>query len=180
MKSTILRRILSFVLVMFLVLAMPNNSFAAEVHSDGYDVETDNTIPIPDEINGTVIFEESFDNPSLIMTTIPEPQESLNAVARSSTNVVPSNGSIDMYPTLLSYTGFTRDFYVSTESSSTSGALLLYLYNPSGKLVSHDWLMGINDAYQWTLFLPSSGQWHLWVVAQGTTADVNIQAKWMN
>ena len=100
--------------------------------------------------------------------------------ANSVYGTVPCNGAIDMYPTLSSYIGLTRKFYVSTSSQSTQGALFLYLYNSNGKLVSNDWIMSINGVYEWTLFLPSSGKYHLRVIAQGTDADVEIAAKWQN
>lgn len=99
---------------------------------------------------------------------------------RAKVYTVPSNGNINIPAILVPYVGFTRTFFVSTNSNSKQGALLLYLYNPKGKLVSNDWVMGINGTYEWKLTLPSSGQWRLWVIAQGTDADVEIVAKWIN
>ena len=75
---------------------------------------------------------------------------------------------------LASYFGLTRKFYVTTTSNSTQGAVFLFLYNPSGKLVSDDWITSINGTYEWTLFLPSSGTYRLECIAQGTDAPVDI------
>ncbi len=93
-------------------------------------------------------------------------------------NWVSPNTSIDLYPTLESYVGLSQKFYVTTRSDSTSGALFLYLYSPSGKLVSKDWIIGDNESTYWTVTLPSSGTWKLHVVAQGTNADVLVGARW--
>lgn len=168
-------KFLSLVLAVVLCFSMTVTAFAAEIHLE-------NATVVPMDTDSTIVLDTTLQSNAYSLVTMEE-NDSVNTsdvVTRASTAVVPSNGSIDMYPTLLSYTGFTRKFYVSTESESTMGALLLYLYNPNGKLVSEDWIMSVNGAYEWSLFLPSSGQWHLWVVAQGTTADVNIQAKWIN
>jgi hypothetical protein len=94
------------------------------------------------------------------------------------TGTVPTNGSINLYPWLESYIGVSKNFIVNATSNSTSGALLVYLYNPSGKLVSNSWVMGVNEIAKWSVTLPSSGQWRLYIVASGTNASVNIWAKW--
>ena len=91
---------------------------------------------------------------------------------------VASNGYIDLYPRLESYIGLNKNIIINATSESSSGGLLLYLYNPDGELKSYDWIMGVNETAQWTLFLPSSGEWRLRVYAQGTTASVRVSARW--
>ena len=89
-----------------------------------------------------------------------------------------ANASARMYPNLDSYIGFTKAFHATTESDSSSGAVLLYLYNKNGKLVSSDWIIGVNDYAYWTLTLPSSGTYTLEVHVQGSTAPVYFYAWW--
>ena len=91
---------------------------------------------------------------------------------------VAPNSSIDLYPTLKSYVGLYQRFYISTRSESTSGAILLYLYSPNGRLVSKDWIIGDNEATYWDVFLPASGTWTLHIVAQGTNANVLVSTRW--
>ena len=92
--------------------------------------------------------------------------------------IVPSNGYIDLNPTLESYIGFNKNFVVNATSDSTSGALFVYLYKPNGNIQSKDWTMGVNEIVKWSVFLPSSGTWRVRFVAQGTTAPVNVYARW--
>ena len=54
----------------------------------------------------------------------------------------------------------------------------MYLYDPDGKLVSHDWGMGTNEAAKWSVFLPKSGTWRLYVVGHATEEYVDVWAGW--
>lgn len=94
------------------------------------------------------------------------------------TGVVPSNGYIDLYPTLESYIGFNKKFVVNATSSSSTGVLFVYLYKPNGNLQSNDWVMSVNEIVKWSVFLPSSGTWRVRLVAQATTAPVNVYVRW--
>lgn len=106
-------------------------------------------------------------------------EDEVEALANQpASGVVPSNSGANFYPTLDSYVGISKTIVVNAYSNSNSGALLLYLYNPSHKLVSKNWIMGVNEIVQWKLTLPSSGIWRLYAVAQGTTASVNLYTKW--
>ena len=94
-------------------------------------------------------------------------------------SVIASGQSATYYPNLDSYIGFTKTFVASTKSSSTTGSVHLYLYNNStGKLVSNDWIMGVQDDAQWSVTLPSSGTYRLRVVLSGTNASVSFAGKW--
>lgn len=95
---------------------------------------------------------------------------------------ISANGSGTFYPTLDSYVGITKKFCAVSRSNSTSGALSLQLYSPSGKLVSSGWMMGVNEnnTVSWNVTLPSSGTWTLKVYAQGTNAPVTFYGWWQN
>lgn len=91
---------------------------------------------------------------------------------------VSPNSSIDLYPQLANYVGFTQKLYVNTVSESTSGAIFLYLYDSKGELKSKDWIVGDNEATYFVLTLPKAGTYRLHVVAQGTNAKVLVSARW--
>lgn len=92
--------------------------------------------------------------------------------------VVAPGQTINLYLHLDSYIGLSKNFIVNTVSDSTTGALFLYLYDSKGKLVSDDWIMGLNHLYKWSVFLPSSGDYRLEVIAGLTNAPVQIRARW--
>lgn len=94
-------------------------------------------------------------------------------------SVIGSGQTVYYYPNLDSYIGFSKTFVAATSSAgSTTGAVFLYLYNSNGKLVSNDWIMGINDNASWSVTLPSSGTYTLKVVLSGTNGAVSFSAKW--
>ena len=93
---------------------------------------------------------------------------------------LPINGSDDLYINLDNYIGLTRRIYFNATCSSNSGAVFLYVYSPRGTLVSDDWIIGVNEAANWSVFLPSSGEWHIHAVAQGNAAEVELHAVWQN
>lgn len=61
---------------------------------------------------------------------------------------------------------------------TNSGVVFVYLYNPNGKLISNDWMMGINDSASWTVWNVGAGQYTCKLVMQqdagNTIADVTF------
>lgn len=116
------------------------------------------------------------DNEKQVITT---KSEALTKAATGTTVSVSANGTADI-ELELQYDGYVgrKKIYVNAMSDSTSGALLLYLYNPSGTLVSNDWIMGVNELVQWNVVLPPKGTWRLHIVASGTTAPTSVFARW--
>lgn len=98
----------------------------------------------------------------------------------SVSGVVMINDSIDLYPVLHSYLGFSKEIIVNTNSKSTSGLVFLYLYNPKGEIVSHDWIGDVAGATKWKVTLPSSGTWRLHVVVHANNQPVTVSAMWAN
>lgn len=168
MKHNLFKRSAIFLMIALMLLTSTCTVFAAETTAVALS-ETENVTVAEYSVNvgttGEVMVEAINDEVSTFA----------NSPVRG---VVPSNSYIDLYPQLESYIGFNKTFIVNATSDSTSGALFLYLYKPNGDLASHDWIMGVNEIAQWSLFLPSSGEWRLRVVAQGTTASVNVYARW--
>lgn len=80
---------------------------------------------------------------------------------------VQPNTTCVCFPTLSSYVGLNKTFNVVTTSNSTSGAVYVYLYKGE-KMVSNDWIMGVDDVAAWSLFLPSSGEYTLKIQAYAT------------
>lgn len=157
MKQKIFKRSAILFLVVLMIFLNTSNVLAAEVKQE---ISSKNEMEILAEYAITVGEENST---------------WANTPVRDS---VSPNSYVDMHPYLNSYFGINKTIIVNATSDSTSGALLLYLYNPSGDLVSHDWIMGVNEIAQWNLVLPSSGEWRLRVIAQGTTSMVNVYARW--
>ena len=93
--------------------------------------------------------------------------------------VLAANGSEELDVTLNSYVGFSKEFTVNAVSDNSNGMILVYLYNPKGNLVSHDWIAGVNDATRWKLTLPSSGTWHVKLYAQGTNEKTKCYVGWI-
>ncbi len=150
MKLNMMKRIGAFLLASSMTLGTTISAFAAEPE----EVATEETIIAEYTINTA-----DYDNDPVGGT-------------------IASNSSATYYPRLSSYIGFTKQFYAGTSSSSSTGMVLLYLYNPSGKLISNDWILGVNDYGSWNFTLPSSGTYTLRVSVQGTTAPVSIAASW--
>lgn len=151
MKTNMMKRIGAFLLACSMTLGTTVSAFAAEPVED---VATEETIIAEYTINSA-----DYDNDPVGGT-------------------IASNGSATYYPHLSSYIGLTKQFYAGTSSSSSTGMVLVYLYNPSGKLISNDWILGVNDYASWNFTLPSSGTYRLRVAVQGTTAPVSFAASW--
>ena len=79
----------------------------------------------------------------------------------------------------LTYVVLSKEFTVNAVSDNSNGMILVYLYNPKGNLVSHDWIAGVNDATRWKLTLPSSGTWHVKLYAQGTNEKTKCYVGWI-
>ena len=159
MTTNIFKRSISFLLVLIMAVATTSTAFAKENQATGltdedYTEVSEYILNVSDTGEITLVAEDSeiipFDNSPV-------------------RGVVPSNGYI---------IGFNKNFVVNATSNSTSGALFVYLYKPNGNLQSNDWIMGVNEVVKWSVFLPSSGTWRVRFVAQGTTAPVNVYARW--
>lgn len=84
----------------------------------------------------------------------------------------------DVYPTLGNYVGLYKTFVANAISECTQGTILVELYNPDGKLVSYDWLVGYNEAYSWNVFLPKAGTWRCRLIGAGTDATTIVTVGW--
>lgn len=172
MKKGLFKRSISFMLAAVMLFASTTTVLAKENSNDTV-VETEdlsitldllNTIDLTDSNIDMEVIEVSIDVNSLSNTKVGA--------------VVPANGTENIYPTLDSYFGLYKTFYVNATSEGTKAGLFLYLYDPNGKLVSDDWIMGTNGAAKWDVFLPTSGQWRLYIVALATEKPVTVWAGW--
>lgn len=168
MKTKLFKRSISFLLIFVMAMASTCTAFANESEASALNGE-----PSTEVAEYLVNVDETGE-----ITLIAENQEIVPYDNSPVRGVVPSNGYIDLNPTLESYIGFTKNFVVNATSDSTSGALFVYLYKPNGNIQSNDWIMGVNEVVKWNVFLPSSGTWRVRFVAQGTTAPVNVYARW--
>lgn len=116
-------------------------------------------------------------NNSGIINT-PDELSSKASVGQVVSGTVGINSVINLYPYLEQGNIFGRTLCIRTSSSSTSGAVFLYLYSPNGDLVSDDWIMGVSDESNEYMFLPSYGRYTLKVIAQGNNQPVNVDAWW--
>ena len=98
---------------------------------------------------------------------------------RSTSGTVPSNGSRTFYINLDNYVGVNKTFLVNATSNSSTGVLFIRLISPRGTEVSQDWIMSVNEVAQWSVFLPSSGQWTVQITSNGTTSSVNVFLNWL-
>lgn len=158
MKMNVMKRIAAFVLAGIMALGTSVSTFAAEPEVAG---------EVSDE---TCVAEYTIDvgSNSIMPLYDNEPVG----------GTIQSNKSDVYYPKLSSYVGLSKTFYAGTSSSGSAGMVLLYLYNKNNKLISNDWILGVNDYGSWSFTLPSSGTYTLKVFLQGTTAPVNIAASW--
>ena len=171
MKQKVFKRNTCVLTVLLLFLTITFTSFAKETSE----------VDFPDS-NNIVIGEDSLVLSNVEAGTIEK--DNLGVVLDSNKNwdtgeILP-NSYIDLNIKLDSYWGqnLNRKIIVNATSDSTSGALFLYLYKPNGELASHDWIMGINEVVEWSLFWPTSGNWRLRVMAQGTNEPVYVWASW--
>ncbi len=86
------------------------------------------------------------------------------------------SGSLKLYPSC-NQGGLFVKLHLSTYSASTSGILLIKMYDKNGKVVSDDWMMGVNDeaTFKLPLFSPY-GTYTVEIHAQGITSNVNVRA----
>ncbi len=170
MKQKVFKRNICVLTVLLLFLTITFTSFAKEA-SEVY---------LPDS-NNIVIGEDSLVLSDVKAGTKEKANFEVVPYGENwDTAIIAPNSYIDLNIKLDSYWGqnLNRTLTVHATSNSTSGALFLYLYKPNGELASHDWIMGINEITQWSLFWPTSGYWKLRVMAQGTTAPVEVWAGW--
>ena len=118
-----------------------------------------------------------------VMAASPD-ESTLDATPRENQTIggsIPSNQSRTWNTNLDSYVGLNKNFCAVSSSSSTTGALYVYLYK-DGQLKSKDWVMGVNEnrTVTWSMFLPASGTWQVKVVASGTNAPVTFYGWWQN
>lgn len=168
MTTNFLKRSISFLLILIMMATTTCTAFAKEILptdliDEEYTEVSEYILNVSDTGEITLVAEDAEIVPFS------------NSPVRG---IVPSNGYIDLNPTLESYIGFNKNFVVNATSDSTSGALFVYLYKPNGDIQSNDWIMGVNEVVKWSVFLPSSGTWRVRFVAQGTNAPVNVYARW--
>lgn len=163
MKKRLFKRTISFLLVSIMLLASATTAFAEEQPKLGIETE---------ELCTALSTDMEVINISVGDMGI-EPMSNQKVFA-----TVPANGTNNLYPKLESYVGLSKTFFVNATSPSSKAGLFLYLYDPDGKLVSHDWVMGTNEAARWSVFLPKSGIWRLYVVGHATEEYVDVWAGW--
>ena len=161
MKEKFLKRIGCLLVVVTMVFGTAVSAFAAETNE--VDKQNDEKTVVAD-------YTLQADNEGNVISV-----RSNNVVG----SVIQSGQSATYYPNLDSYIGINKSFVAMTSCNNNSGAVYLYLYkNDTGKLVSNDWIMGVNDQATWTVTLPSSGTYRLRVVLSGTTDWVSFSARW--
>lgn len=165
MKCKLIKRIGAFMLVCVMALGISVPALAAQP-ANAMTIENSEENSSPE---ATLVASYTFDTDDMAIT--PRTNNTVGGLLSAS-------GSATLYPNLDSYIGLTKAFHATTSSDSSSGAVLLYLYNKNGKLVSSDWIIGVNDYAYWTLTLPSSGTYTLQVYVQGSTAPVYFYAWW--
>lgn len=59
---------------------------------------------------------------------------------------------------------------------SSAGSVYVHLYNPSGKELSNDWIMGLNDSAEWTVWNLPKGQYtcKFVVIADSDDTYINV------
>lgn len=181
MKTKWFKRIASCLLAISMIFATTNMALAAEVSTESEETMKSNVVVIPASLDDTdtIIMDYTLNVEDSGEITISDDNTGVNP----KNNIllyreVPACGTVDCYPQLESYVGFNQNFIVNSTSDSTTGFLAIYLYNPSGKLVSDQWEMGVNETVKWSVFLPSSGQWHLRIVGYLTNAPAYVFAGW--
>ena len=106
-------------------------------------------------------------------------QELASRSVRSTSGIVPPNGTATFYLNLDSYVGLSKTFLINATSSSTTGVLFVTLTSPRGTIVSNDWIMSVNEVAQWKVTLPSSGTWTVQITSNATSAPVNVFLNWI-
>ena len=165
MKKRLFKRTISCLLASIMLFATATTSFAKEEQLECNNEAEDADIVIDTHVE---VISVSVDGSSI--STMGNKMEH---------DVIPANGTVDLYPKLESYVGLNKKFFVNTTSPSDKAGVFLYLYDPDGKLVSHDWVTGTNVAATWSVFLPKSGTWRLYAVGHATEEYVEISAGWL-
>lgn len=119
------------------------------------------TVAYAKQLNTNESIEEDFENYSSVRCTI-NPNERVIQYLE------------------LSDTGFSRKFVANASSESTSGLIEISLYNPDGKLVSNQWVLGVNEAATWTVYFPKKGTWEISALAYLTNEPVLVYFTWSN
>lgn len=145
-------RFFGVVLATLMVICTPLSAFAAEINTPS--VENSN-------------FESSISEEGLAR------QSSI-----VSGTIGANGGTINIYPYLEQGSIFGRTICIRTSSSSSTGAIFLYLYDKNGKLVSNDWIMGVNDSLNKYMGWADYGTYTLKIVAQVNQQPVTIDAWW--
>ena len=83
------------------------------------------------------------------------------SVGTYDSGIIPSGGELTLYPTLNSYVGLTRKFFLITENiysdTTPSGTIQVYIYKPDGNLLKYDVVGPNQDDYYYTVTLPPAG-----------------------
>lgn len=91
--------------------------------------------------------------------------------------VLPWN-STTLWPHLSSYIGFSKTIRITTQSSGGNGGVDIELVKDGNLKSDGNWLMGVNDVGEWTLTLPSSGNYEL-RVHNKSDATIFVIAQWL-
>lgn len=94
---------------------------------------------------------------------------------------VPSNGTMNLYPVLNSYVGFTKQISILTTPMSTrspSGYLKISMYKPNGSLLKVWKTVLPEDQILETFTLPSSGTYTLKIESKANV-PVFVSATWV-
>ena len=94
------------------------------------------------------------------------------------TGSVSAWSSTTLRPHLSSYIGFSKTIRVTTQSSGNNGGVDIELFKNGSLKSDGNWWMGTNDVGDWTLTLPSSGDYEL-IVHNNSDATVYVTAQWL-
>lgn len=142
-----MKRIFMIALTIIMTLSMSTSAFAAELAIEHQTAQEETVVPCADY-------------PAVTGTIVPDSD---------------NYGTIKLYPTCTQ--GMILKLHVSTSSSSTSGAILLSMYDKNGDLVSSDWVMGTNDEAVFDLpWFSPYGTYSLTVYGHGIKSNVRVYA----
>lgn len=83
------------------------------------------------------------------------------SVGTYDSGIIPRGGELTLYPTLNSYVGISRRFFIITENiysdTTPAGSIQVYVYKPDGKLLKYFTVGPNQDDCYYTFTLPSAG-----------------------
>lgn len=151
MKTKLFKRIGSLTLAFVMAFALSATAFAAE----------------PDE-------QSTSDE----VIAVAAGEDGISVLAdQAVTGSAPAWGTATLWPHLSSYLGVTKKIRITTQSSG-GGAVDIELFKGNTLKSDGNWIMGTNDTGEWTLTLPSSGDYKL-LVHNKSGSTVYITAQWL-